>query len=318
MGSTDVPVALRVIVVGGGIGGLASAIALRRAGHHVKVLERQFRGADDGAGIVVCANATRVLRQWGLEPESVGMLKCGAAYIAQGETLKPSAIWYTDDIHRANGEFQYMATRHDLRRLLRSEAERTDVLGEGTIEFQFDTRAVDYDAQRPAVQLSDGIWEDADLVVACDGIGSKAAKVICGFENPAKPIGRSAFRLLVPDKHLKSLRNQVAEELRQHGVEVDTSTVLFIRAEGKLCVWWICRDGEVHAFDVLLPDDEEYLSKEDWSSRCDKQILLDAFSDWHPLMRQVLETANQDPMLWKICSREPLSTLHKGKLCILG
>jgi len=55
-----------VIVVGGGIGGLANAYALASAGHQVRVLERAAEFAEVGAGLQMAPNATRILREWGL------------------------------------------------------------------------------------------------------------------------------------------------------------------------------------------------------------------------------------------------------------
>src|SRR5262245_40396550 len=55
-----------VVVVGGGIGGLAAALALARGGLRVRVLERAPVFGEVGAGIQLAPNATRLLRSWGL------------------------------------------------------------------------------------------------------------------------------------------------------------------------------------------------------------------------------------------------------------
>ena len=60
-----------VVVVGGGIGGLANAYALATAGHKVRVLERAAEFAEVGAGLQIAPNATRILREWGLLDEVV-------------------------------------------------------------------------------------------------------------------------------------------------------------------------------------------------------------------------------------------------------
>ncbi|MBV8711944.1 MAG: FAD-dependent monooxygenase [Solirubrobacterales bacterium] len=57
---------MRVIVVGGGIGGLGAAIAVGRAGHQVVVLERAARLDPAGAGITLFANAMRALDRLGV------------------------------------------------------------------------------------------------------------------------------------------------------------------------------------------------------------------------------------------------------------
>jgi salicylate hydroxylase len=60
-----------VVVVGGGIGGLANAYTLARAGYTVRVLERAAEFAEVGAGLQMAPNATRILREWGLLDEVI-------------------------------------------------------------------------------------------------------------------------------------------------------------------------------------------------------------------------------------------------------
>jgi len=55
-----------ILVVGGGIGGLAAALAISRTGRQVRVLERAHQFGEIGAGIQLAPNATRILGQFGL------------------------------------------------------------------------------------------------------------------------------------------------------------------------------------------------------------------------------------------------------------
>lgn len=57
---------MRVIIVGGGIGGLTAAIALRQTGWSVRVIERAEQFGEVGAGVQLGPNATRVLKRLGL------------------------------------------------------------------------------------------------------------------------------------------------------------------------------------------------------------------------------------------------------------
>jgi len=60
---------LRVIVVGGGIGGIACGVALARESIEVEVVEQAAELREIGAGLQVAANAMKALRHWGLEDE---------------------------------------------------------------------------------------------------------------------------------------------------------------------------------------------------------------------------------------------------------
>ncbi|MCB2069911.1 MAG: NAD(P)-binding protein, partial [Ottowia sp.] len=55
------------LVVGGGIGGMAAAVALQRVGWRVSLLERAPEFTEVGAGVQLGPNVTRVLRAWGLD-----------------------------------------------------------------------------------------------------------------------------------------------------------------------------------------------------------------------------------------------------------
>src|SRR5690606_39919236 len=61
-----------VIVVGGGIGGLATAFSLRQQGLSVRLLERAPEFGEVGAGLQLGPNATRILDNWGLLDEYAG------------------------------------------------------------------------------------------------------------------------------------------------------------------------------------------------------------------------------------------------------
>lgn len=58
---------LDVAVIGGGIGGICAAIALRRAGHSVTIYERSDFAGEVGASISCAANGTRWLHEWGVD-----------------------------------------------------------------------------------------------------------------------------------------------------------------------------------------------------------------------------------------------------------
>ncbi|OYU41705.1 MAG: FAD-dependent oxidoreductase, partial [Burkholderiales bacterium PBB4] len=57
---------LRILVAGGGIGGLAAALATARSGHSGKLFERAPAFAEVGAGVQLGPNVTRILHGWGL------------------------------------------------------------------------------------------------------------------------------------------------------------------------------------------------------------------------------------------------------------
>lgn len=309
----QMPIALKIIVVGGGICGLSCAIALRRAGHHVTVYEKYAANADAGAGIVLNPNAATVLRQWGLDLVAIGAVGHHYTSIIDGKTLK-----ILNEGNKIGDRQMITTTRSDVNSMLKTEAQKP-VDNEGTIEILYSKEVVDYDANTPAIRLADGSWQHADLIVACDGIRSKAVLNVVGSERPAKATGFSAFRLLLPDEDVRGVTEKYRDDESIRAKFEKGTGRIWIATEhpGKIFVWWTCRFGQVHALDIIVPDNDSFASSEEWLATCDKKVLIEEFRHWHPIFSELIETADE-PLLWKICSRDPLDILHREKLCILG
>jgi 2-polyprenyl-6-methoxyphenol hydroxylase-like FAD-dependent oxidoreductase len=146
---------VRVIVVGGGIGGLCAAIALRRAGHDVTVLERTGRLEAAGAGITLFTNAMRALEE----------LEIRAAVAGRAATARRVAILRSDGRELASTPrdlFEGAVAIH------RSDLQA--VLGEAAGEVRLATEVVDVDDS--VVRLTDGTEERGDLVIGADGVHS--------------------------------------------------------------------------------------------------------------------------------------------------
>lgn len=64
---------LKALIAGGGIGGLAAAIALRRAGFEVYVFEREAQPSEIGAGVAIWPNGARALQSLGVKAAWVSL-----------------------------------------------------------------------------------------------------------------------------------------------------------------------------------------------------------------------------------------------------
>ncbi len=174
---------VRATVIGAGIGGLAAAIALRRAGCEVVVREADESIREIGAGISVWPNGIRALRALGLDalvddPEvpRVG----GALRRADGSVL---AEFGTDVIAERYGEPLVGLHRRDLHEGLLTAFGIDDVrLGSQLIDIEDDVlRFADGDSDRP------------DLAVGADGLRSTARGALISHEDP-RDSGIVAFR----------------------------------------------------------------------------------------------------------------------------
>src|SRR5262249_25732495 len=153
---------MNVLVIGAGIGGLSSAIALARAGHNVTLVEKMERFEPAGAGIVLAPNAARALESLGVDLASRGhALPCLDRVRADGQLIQRIEPQQVDRRYGPTWALSRPALHEALLAALPSSVEVrlgtaiTDLFqGEGSIE-------VELDHTRPF-----------DLAVAADGLRS--------------------------------------------------------------------------------------------------------------------------------------------------
>jgi 2-polyprenyl-6-methoxyphenol hydroxylase-like FAD-dependent oxidoreductase len=174
--------ALRIMIVGGGIGGLNAAIALRNDGHDVVVLERAPHMELIGAGITLFANAMRALDRLGV----------GDAVRAQGAAARWSAILRADGRELAQVPSDLLdgavaLHRGDLQAILRQAA--------GDVRLGVEITSVEQDEQGVVVR-GDGVEERGEVLIGADGLNSVVRRAVA----PAGPryAGYTAWRGISP------------------------------------------------------------------------------------------------------------------------
>ena len=162
---------LRVCVVGAGIGGLATAVALQRAGLEAHVYEAAEAGADVGKGIWVPPNAMRVLDRLGLADavSSRGVALDRLAVLTSGGRELQSVDGA--EVRDRYGYATVSVLRADLHRAL----ERA--LAPGTLHWGRRCTGVRADGPRPVVTFGQDAVE-ADLVVGADGVRSVVREAV--------------------------------------------------------------------------------------------------------------------------------------------
>ena len=282
--------ALRVAVVGGGIGGAAAAHALLQRGIDVRVYEQASALTEVGAGVGMAPNGVRMLRRLGF---GVEILRYGARWIdprfsrADGTFIAP--MWPPDKTHEV--EF-YGMHRADLLGML------VDRLPAGSIKTGHHCVEFKQDDEQAVVSFANGERATADVVVGADGIHSALQPYVV---EPSAPIssGSMAYRGIIPaasvDWPSGAMRNWLGA--------------------GKRFMVYPVRAGELINYVGFVPMDEQI--KESWSAPGDPAALAAEFAGWAPMVQAVLAQV-RTCFRWGIYDREPLPTWSRGRLTLLG
>ena len=165
----------RMIIAGGGIGGLAAAVALDRAGLEVDVYERSTAFTDAGAGMSMWPNATRILRSWGVLD---AVLALGEPVISF-DLLRPSGGIISEIPMAGSDSPAVCIHRADLHRILR-QALRPEQLHASRSLVSFSEGA----QGRVTARFADGGEVEADGLVGADGVGSVVREHLHGKQSP--------------------------------------------------------------------------------------------------------------------------------------
>lgn len=190
------------VVVGGGIGGLAAAIGLRRVGWAVTIMERAPNLGDVGAGITLLPNGVRCLDALGVGTA----VREASNHQRVGGTRRPDGRWlgrlHGADLERMLGTPSLCLPRSELHCLLRA-ALPPETLRLGTTVTSLDQRShpgrvrVGYelspDADEPHASEGEGELE-VDLVVAADGINSHLRAQLLPDQPRPRYCGSSVLR----------------------------------------------------------------------------------------------------------------------------
>ena len=185
---------MRVLVVGGGIGGLSAAIALRKQGIDVDVIEINPKWDVYGVGIIQPGNAIRALDALGLAEQAVEQgyaMKGSRFHTADGQLLGevPALDLLGPKYPPMNG-----ITRPKLHAIFQDAFRASGA----SIELGYTVATIDQDDDRVAVTFSDGTDGEYDLVIGADGIHSLVRSLVFGQSHKAEYTGQVVWRYNVP------------------------------------------------------------------------------------------------------------------------
>ncbi len=291
----------KIIIAGAGLGGLAAASCLMKAGHEVEVYEQAAKLGEIGAGIQISANAQHVLRDLGLGPAIDAAGVRPGAYVFRlhdtGEVIQEFPL--AEQHERVNGAPYTQMHRADFHQILVDKAceFRPDVI-------RLNKRVRGYVENEDSVELhfEDGTVARGDILIGADGLKSVVRAQMFGAA-PAVYTGDGAWRLVVPIENLPK--------------DILPPVMSVFMGPGGHVVCYYLRSGKLLNFVGLVETDE--ISEESWTMRFPWERLKADYVGWHPVIQTIIDCANRDECYrWSLHRREPTMNWSTKRVTLLG
>jgi salicylate hydroxylase len=284
-----------IAVVGGGLGGLTAAIALRQRGFDVMVYEQAAQLGEIGAGIQLSPNAMRVLIGLGLDQAFEAIAFEPNRHVVR--SWKSGALVSATQmkgVFRAQYQAGYFgAHRADLHAVLQQ------ALPQDCVRLSARCTGVTQTADGVTLTFADGRAAAADVVIGADGIRSAVRASLFGPDAP-RFTGHIVWRGLVP-----------AAALPKGLIEPDMTA--WLGPNGTVVHYYV-RRGELVNWIAHFETDWR---NESWSVESDWREAAAAFAGWHPTLGELFARTERC-YKWALFDRDPLPCWTLGRATLLG
>jgi salicylate hydroxylase len=286
-----------IVILGGGIGGLAAAAFLHREGLDCTVYEQAAELKEIGAGLVVAPNAARLLRRLGVmdvfERQAV-VLNVGWEFRRWEDGAVLSAEQLTSSCERMYGEQTYTAHRADLLECIRS------AVPPEWVKLGMRCERLELGSGEPRVHFANGTQVTADVIIGADGVHSTVRGALTQ-PVPAMYSGICAFRALVPAEQAPEFARRRAQTLwlgpGRHLVHYPVSAGRYVNL-------------------VAFAPAGDYMV-ESWTATATVAEFLAEFDGWDAPLRDLIRAAGT-PGRWALLDRAPLARWSFGPATLLG
>ncbi len=285
----------KVIVIGAGLGGLTSALALLQRGIDVDVYEQSRQLKEVGAGIEISSNGMRVLDALGLSNlllrEQVTLSRRELRHWRTGET------WDSLDHTAASRDRHMMVHRRDVHRVLANAVRN---LKPDAVRLGRKCIGVAQSEDQVEVQFNTGETTVADFVIGADGIHSKVRECLFGAAEP-EFTGCVAWRGLFPMERLLPM---------------------CLAAVG---INWLGPNGHVFHYavsggklmNITAIVERHDWQLESWTEEGTAEELSDNFRGWHSDVHALIRNIDR-PHKWALMKRAPLERWSERRITLLG
>jgi 3-hydroxybenzoate 6-monooxygenase len=285
-----------VLVIGGGIGGLAAALALAQIGRRVHVVEKSAEFGEIGAGLQLAPNAADALDRLGV----LGEIKRHAVLprrLVWGDALSGAIIAAIDlgaPFVARFGHPYLVMHRSDLLEVLLAACRAHDRV---TLETRREAVAIEAGADRARVAFADGAAADCAALIGADGLRSLARRFVAD-DGPPREFPFVAYRGAIP----------IGEVSEHAGLD----NVIMWCGPDLHFVQYPIRRGEL--FNQVAVFRSPSYPAADWGNADELEAHYAPCCDY---VRQSLRKIHRDRR-WAMVDRRPIPTWAKGRVALIG
>jgi 2-polyprenyl-6-methoxyphenol hydroxylase-like FAD-dependent oxidoreductase len=290
--------AIPLLIVGGGIGGLATALALSRSGCQVHVLEQASEFGEIGAGIQLAPNASSVLNELGV----LSQISACAVYpkrMLLVDALSDGTLTAADLGEPFLRAFRYpyvVLHRNDLLTILLNACRQSEKI---TLETNRQVLAIDDLGEGARVRCTDGALYECDALIGADGLRSLVRALVIDDQEPLCE-GFVAYRGAIP----------AAEALEHAGLE----TIRFWIGPNLHFIQYPLRRGELYNQVAVFKSERYRADSDDWGTEDELEA---HFARTHERVRRALLKIKRDRH-WTMYDRLPNDNWTRHHITLLG
>jgi 3-hydroxybenzoate 6-monooxygenase len=288
----------QVFIVGGGIGGLAAALALARQGIAAQIIEQAAEFKEIGAGIQLGPNVFWMFDILGLV-ERVSALAVFPNNLIMMDSITGQEVTRVPlgDKFRKRFKHPYaLIHRADLHKVLLEACKKSDRI---RLDASQKVVKVEETSDGIVVRTESGKEYRGAALIGADGIWSSIREIVVGDGKP-KPAGHITYRAVLPT-------SEMPEQYRWHDMVVWAGEKVHL-------VHYPLRTGDLFNL-VAVFHSNRY--EEGWDSYGDPAELHERFAKTCAPVRTLLEKIESWRM-WVLCDRPPIKEWSRGRITLLG
>jgi 2-polyprenyl-6-methoxyphenol hydroxylase-like FAD-dependent oxidoreductase len=286
------------LVVGGGIGGLATALALSQKGYAVHLIEKAHEFSEIGAGIQIAPNGSRALDALGIldeiRPSAVYPQRLLLVDALSGTTL--TTLDFGAKFQHAYHYPYFVMHRNDLLTALLNGCQKSDLV---SLETHREVVAVEDLGDGARVICADGATYECNALIGADGLKSVVRKYVIDDGDPvcAEFV---AYRGAIP----------MEEVIETAGLD----TIRYWIGPNLHLIQYPLRRGELYNQVAVFKSERYRADSDDWGT---EEELEEHFAPTHESVKRALARVKRDRR-WPLFDRPPADNWTRHRITLLG